>query len=102
LRGKIATALATLRHLADVESNWGAHVAKTLAIALALIAQLVLVEASFLQSDASVRLCDRAALKGRLIGASGRNSTACDKAVTEGAKRATTVAIAKAYMRIDR
>ena len=71
MRGKIATALATLRHLADVESNWGARVAKTLAIAFALIAQLVLVEASFLQSDANVRLCDRAALKGRLIGASG-------------------------------
>jgi hypothetical protein len=71
LRGKIATALATLRHLADVESNWGARVAKTLAIAFALIAQFVLVEASFLQSDANVRLCDRAALKGRLIGASG-------------------------------
>jgi hypothetical protein len=59
--------LARLRHLADV----GARVAKTLAIAFALIAQLVLVEASFLQSDANVRLCDRAALKGRLIGAYG-------------------------------
>jgi hypothetical protein len=48
-----------------------ARVAKTLAIAFALIAQLVLVETSFLQLAASVRLCDRAALrKQRLIGAS--------------------------------
>jgi hypothetical protein len=49
------------------KSTSGARVAKTLAIAFALIAQRVLVEASFLQLAARVRLCDRAALRRRRI-----------------------------------